>query len=134
MMSIRTWTVPALVNTLIAPLAESPTDTWFAVGDCPATQFKFEVTGTATPAGNTVRKADAVGSTIVTLVTMPVASDGMVQLPCVPTTLNVTVSPSPIGPTRSPTCVAARVSTNRHGVIGVTDDATEAAPALLMAA
>src|SRR3954451_11555392 len=130
MMSMSTWTVPALLNTLIAPLAESPTDTWFGVGACPATQFKFEVTGNATPAGNTVRKPDAVGSTIVTLLTMPVASEGMVQVPCVPTTVKVIVSPSPSPPARSPTWVAARVSTNRQGVIGVTADATDAAPAL----
>lgn len=58
-----------------------------------------------------------------TFIDSPVAPDGIVQLPLVPHTGTVNVSDELNGVLRDPTTNAARVSNNRHGVIGTNDDA-----------
>ena len=66
-----------------------------------------------------MRYDDALGSTAVTLVAMPVAVFGIVQLPFVPQTWNVAISPVVIGRLRAPTVSGnARVSASRHGAMG----------------
>ena len=47
--------VPALLKTVIAPVVERPTVTWFGVGGLDGVQLRFEVTGRLPPAGKTVR-------------------------------------------------------------------------------
>src|SRR5258706_8342053 len=55
---------------------------------------------------------------------MPVAVFGIVQLPFVPRTANVTTSPAPSADARAPTWSAPDlVSASRHGTIGTYDDA-----------
>src|SRR4051794_26147112 len=94
-MSMITSTLPLLLNTFTAPAADSPTVTWFGVGELVAVQFRLDARGLGSSAGNRVRKLDAVGLAIVVLVAIPVAVVGMVQLPFVPHTANVAVSPGP---------------------------------------
>ena len=63
------------------------------------------------------------GLSIVMLVEMAVADDGIEHPPFVPDTLKATDSPAPMGVVRSPTAEDARVSTSRHGTVGTNDDA-----------
>ena len=56
MISTITSTVPALLNTLIAPLAETATLVMFGVGAAPGVPFRFEVNGRGASAGYTVTK------------------------------------------------------------------------------
>jgi hypothetical protein len=60
---------------------------------------------------------------IATLIDTPVAPGGIVQFPFVPHTATLYVSSEPIGVARGPMVSEARVSNNRHGVIGTNDDA-----------
>jgi hypothetical protein len=67
-----------------------------------------------------------VAFTTVTLATTAVALTGIEQLPLAPRTVKVCVSPGPSGVERVPTVDPARVSANRHGVIGTyTDESPE---------
>src|SRR6478609_1799559 len=109
-MSTITSTDPNWLNTLISPVGESPTLSWFGFAGSPASQFWFDVTGRVASAGNTVRKLLAVPLMVVTLAAIPVAVLGIVQLPFVPHTRKVAASPAPIGVVRDPTAVAGRVS------------------------
>jgi len=69
----------------------------------------------------------AVGWTAVALVAIPVAEVGIVQLPFVPDTANVTTSAARSGMLLAPTLSGAgRVSTSRHGTIGAYTDALAA--------
>ena len=126
-MSKITSTDPCSLNTLILPSVESPTLTWLGVGGLPATQFRFDAFGNDASAGNTVRKLVAVPLTVVRLETIPVAVVGIVQLPFVPHTAKVASSSAPIGVERLPTVFAARVSNNRHGTIGTTEETSPGA-------
>lgn len=123
-MSMITSIVPARLNALIAPAADSPTVTWFGVGELVAVQFKLADSGRDAPAGNTVKKLDAVGLTTVTFDAIPVAVAGTVQFPLVPHTMNVAVSSAASGTPRPPTWSGPpRVSARRQGTIGTNDDA-----------
>jgi hypothetical protein len=112
---------------LIAPVAESDTLTWFAFGGSPATQFWFEDSGRVAPDGNTVRKLLTVPLTVVTFAAIPVAVFGIVQLPLVPHTANVAVSPPASGVERLPTVSVARVSSKRHGTMGTIEETSPGA-------
>lgn len=62
---------------------------------------------------------------------MPVALVGIVQLPFVPYTANVTTSAARIGSANVPTVSGeGRVSTSRHGTIGTNADAVPPAAKL----
>jgi hypothetical protein len=87
--------------------------------------------GCVASAGKKVRKLAAVGFVMVTLVTKPLAPEGIVQFPCVPTAAMVAVSPGPNGRECSPTWLLARVSSSRHGVIETNEEGAVEAPAML---
>ena len=118
-----TSTVPAWLKTLIAPVVDNPTVTWFAIGGLDAGQLRFDVCPRSASAGNTARKLDAVGLSIVTFAVIAVAADGMTQSPFVPTTARVAVSSDPIGVILVPTVEPGRVSAKRHGTIDTNADA-----------
>ena len=124
-MSTNRSTVPAKLYNPNRPSADNADVTAFGVGACPATQFKFDVTGRdGASAGNTVKNDPDDGLMLTTLSETPVAPDGIVQFPFVPHTGTTYVSLAPIGVDRVPTLMEpGRVSNNRHGVIGTNDDA-----------
>jgi hypothetical protein len=69
----------------------------------------------------------AVAPTDVRFTSMAVTPEGIVQLPFVPNTSKTTVSPGPTGVVFGPSGLDGRVSTSRHGAIGVTSDFTSSA-------
>src|SRR4051794_24615889 len=91
-MSMITSTLPALLNRLIAPVADNPTVTAFGMGALDEVQLRFDDKGRGTSAGNTVRYESESGLSTVTLVPIPVALVGIEQWPFVPHTWKVTVS------------------------------------------
>src|SRR5262245_58906052 len=121
-MSTTTFTEPASLEILIAPLADSAMVAPLAVGFWPAFQLIVEAFGIATSAGKMVRKLCAVPPTTVMLAVTAVAVVGMVHCPFEPRTANTVVSSGPNGPDLGPTSVAGRVSISRHGVIDTNDD------------
>ena len=117
-MSMITFTVPRSLNTLTLPSVDKSTVTALGVGAWPADQFRFDAFGNGASAGNTLKKPSLVGAVIVTLAAIETAPTGIAQLPFVPCTVNVAVSPGLSGVPRGPTVDGAdRVSTRRHGVI-----------------
>src|SRR4051812_40369938 len=79
--------------------------------------------GRSPPEAYRVRKPASVGSVMVRLTEIPVASAGIEQLPWAPVTPITATSPGPSGVLRSPTWYGAgRVSIKRHGVIGVSQE------------
>ena len=66
------------------------------------------------------------GFTAAMLLAMPVAVEGIEQLPLVPVTWNITPRAGPIGVLRNPTLSSAgRVSASRHGTIGTNVDGVD---------
>src|SRR5215218_8518355 len=124
-MSMMTSTVPVRLNSAIAPSADRPIVTAFGVGAPPANQLRLDAFGLGTSAANVVMNDAALGLAMVMFVRIAVAVAGMLQSPLRPLTAKVTCSASPIGVARVPTLsLPARVSTNRHGVIEINDEAT----------
>jgi hypothetical protein len=115
-----TSTLPLKLYTLILPSGDSFTVTRFGVGAWPAVQFRFDVVGRGAFAGKRRRFDGAVGFTIVTFMATATASAGMpTQLPTLPVTCCVIVTPGPIGVFVPPAGGSAgRVSNRRHGVTG----------------
>jgi hypothetical protein len=123
-MSTNRSTVPARLYKPSLPSADKAAVTAFGVGACPATQFKFDVSGRVASAGKTVRYEPDDGLMIATLIDTPVTPVGIVQFPLVPHTGTTNVSLGPIGVDLVPTLSGAgRVSNKRHGVIGTNNDA-----------
>ena len=116
MSAIRS-TLPLLAKKLIRPVDPSDEFTEFGVGACPETQFSDDDSGRAESAGHVVRNPFDVGLVDVTFMLTAVAFAGTVQLPFVPCTWIVYVSPPTSGVLRGPTTVSGRVSTMRQGVI-----------------
>ena len=118
-------TRPRLLYSSNFPAGDSVIDVLFAATRRLFDGFSCEATGRASPAGYVVTNVDgAVAPVAVRFTSIAVTPLGIVQSPFEPNTSNVTVSAGPTGRRNGPFGSAGRVSTRRHGAIGVTIDST----------
>ncbi len=118
-------TCPRLLYSSNCPPGDSVIEVLFAATRSPFDGFNCDATGRDSPAGYVVMNVDAaVARVAVRFTSIAVTPLGIEQSPFVPNTSNVSVSAGPTGRRNGPFGSPGRVSTNRHGAIGVTTDST----------